>query len=132
MPTNILSLPLAALVIETGNNEDWIESLLFVVDDGSGGDPTAMPQLDLRGISFELEVRRRAEDHEVVIHASTDNGMLQVGSYPNYGFLIIDVDDTFMQPQAAGDYVGDVVATDAAYTRRVMTFDLNIVEGVTR
>jgi hypothetical protein len=131
MSTNILSMPLAAIVFENGNNEDWIDSLLFLVPDG-GTDPSIYPQLDLRGIEFEMEVRNRAEDHEVLINASTTNGLLKVGDYPNYGYLLIGIDIEVMRQQMAGDYVGDVVASDPSFTRRVITFDLTLVEGVTR
>jgi hypothetical protein len=129
--SNILSLPMAALVVETGTNEDWIDSLLFLVDNGSGNINT-MLQLDLRGITFEMEIRRQIDDHAVVIHASTENGMLQIGDYPNYGYLIINVDVSVVSVLPQDSYVGDIVASDSAFVRRVMTLDLNIVEGVTR
>lgn len=124
-------LPLAALTIETGTNEDWIDSLLFLVPDG-GGDISTYPQLDLRGITFEMEVRHRSDEHEVVINASTTNGMLKIGAYPDVGYLLIGIDVETMSKRQAGDYVGDVVATDASFTRRILTFDLNLVEGITR
>jgi hypothetical protein len=65
MPTNILALPLVQLEVETGNNEDWIDSILFLVapDDPDNPPPTA-PQLDLRGIDFEMEIRREADDND--------------------------------------------------------------------
>ena len=39
LQTNILALPLAHLVIEVGNNEDWIDSLVYIV---SGTDPPGL------------------------------------------------------------------------------------------
>jgi hypothetical protein len=85
MSTNLLAIPLVEIVAETGNNEDWVDSLLFLVDPETG------EQLDLRGIDFEMEVQRHPTDHEVVIHASTSNGRLSIGEAPQYGYLIIQI-----------------------------------------
>lgn len=131
MTTNILALPLAAMVITTGTNEDWIDSMLFLVADGSG-DPTLYPQLDLRGIHFQMMIRHHVDDVEVQIEASTTDGLLKLGDYPNYGYLIIAIDNDIMKERPPGAYVGDIVASDETFTRRVVTFDLNLVEGVTR
>src|SRR4249920_2670652 len=110
MSTNILSLPLATLFITTGTNEDWIESLKYLIPDGSGN-PDNYPQLDLRGIDFEMEVRHAAPDHEVVINASTADGSLKVGTYPNYGWLLFDISVEIMKRQVPDSYVGDIVAS---------------------
>lgn len=128
MSTNILAMPLVRLTIETGNNEDWIDSLKYVADDGSA-DP---PQLDIRGITFMMEVRRRPEDHEVVISASSADGTISVAPDPDFGVLVIDVPDDIMKLKKAGAYVGDVLATDAEFARVVVQFDLTIVEGKTK
>lgn len=126
MTTSILSLPLAHVMIETGTNEDWFDSLLYLVGDEAG------PQLDLRGIGFEMEIRHRAEDAEVVITASTDDGGIKIGDYPDFGYLIINIDNDTMLTKRAGEYVGDIVASDELFTRRTVTIDLTIVEGVTK
>jgi hypothetical protein len=131
MTTNILALPLAAMVITTGTNEDWVDSMLFLIPDGSGI-VANYPQLDLRGISFQMMVRHQADDQEVQIEASTEDGTLKVGDYPDYGYLIIYIPDEVMKGQAPGTYVGDIVASDDTFARRCVTFDLTIIEGITR
>ena len=68
--TNLLAMPQVDLSVTTGSNEDWVDSILFLVDDG-GGDEADFPQLDLHGIEFLMEVRRRTADNEVVFRAST-------------------------------------------------------------
>jgi|SRR6187431_449103 hypothetical protein len=129
MPTtNLLAMPLAILKVETGTNEDWIDSLKYVVDTGED-DP---PQLDLRGIAFEMEVRRRPEDHEVVISASTADGTLAIGDAPDFGFLLINIDKTVMEQQKANEYVADIVGIDVEFRRVVVQIDLTIFEGITR
>ena len=126
-PTQSLALSVAHLTIETGNNEDWIDAIKFVVD---GGSPEE--QLDLRGMKFQMEVRRRVEDHEVVIHASTDDGRLMIGEFPDFGFLIITILDEVMRTKDAGNYVGDIIASDTDFVRRCITFDLTVIEGITK
>jgi hypothetical protein len=129
--TNILALRTAIMEIETGNNEDWIDIIKYLVDDDSG-DINQMPQLDLRGIDFEMEIRRRAENHEVVIRASTAEGTMAIGAAPNYGYLIIYVPLSTMQSQDAQSYVGDIRASDGNFSRVCAQFDLSVVQGITR
>jgi hypothetical protein len=128
MTTNLLALPLASMTIDTGTNEDWLDTLCYVVDDGTPNPP----QLDLRGISFAMEVRSSPPDHEVIILATTDNGGLRIGPAPDYGWLIFYIPLDTMKVKFPGAYVGDIVASDGTLSRRVITFDLNIIEGVTR
>ena len=101
-------------------------SLLYLVGD------TAGPQLDLRGIRFQMEIRHRADDAEVVIEGSTDDGRIRIGDFPDFGFLIINVDNSEMLTKRPGLYVGDIVASDELFTRRTVTIDLTIIEGVTK
>jgi hypothetical protein len=129
--SNILALPLAFVSIETANNQDWIESFKYVVDDGSGI-VDGMPQLDLRGIAFEMELRRSRDDHEVLIHATTDNHQLAIGAFPNYGFLLLDVSVDEMKMITAGNYIADIVARNGEYQRKAMELTVVITEGVTR
>ena len=134
MATNILALPLVQLEIETGNNEDWIDSILFLVapDDPDNPPPTA-PQLDLRGIEFEMEIRREADDHEVILNAHTDQGTLAIGASPNFGYLLINVPLAEMQYKFPGGYVGDIRATADGHSRVVVQLtQFNIIEGVTK
>ncbi len=131
--TNILALPLTNMSITTGNNEDMVESILFQV--GGTGSPTlgvAPEQLDLRGIDFNMYVRRSPTDHEVLMTASTDDQTLSVGAYPNVGFLLFAVPVTSIQRRLPGTYVADVVATADGLTRRCLVIQLTIVEGITR
>jgi hypothetical protein len=131
--TNILALPLTQMSVTTGNNEDMIESVLFQVGGtGSAALGVAPQQLDLRGIDFNMYVRRSPTDHEVLMTASTDDQSLSVGAFPNFGFLLFAVPVTSMQNRLPGSYVADVVATADGYTRRCLVITLTIVEGITR
>lgn len=131
MATNILALPLAQMNMRTGTNEDWFETLKYVVNDGSAN-TDSMPQLDLRGISFAMEVRRVSSDHEVILGGTTKDKRLIVGASPDYGFLLLRIDNDVMRPIRAGEYVGDVVAADEQFTRVCIQFNLTLVEGITR
>jgi hypothetical protein len=131
--TNILALPQAQLGITTGTNEDWLDSVEYVYDDGSGNPDTQWPQLDLRGIKFWLQVRPNAVAAEVDIEGTTDDGTLLIGAYPEVGFLIFNVGEPIMRNLVPGSsYVADVVATADGYTRVTLQIDLTIVQGITR
>jgi len=131
--TNILALPLVAALIETGTNEDWIDSIKYTVDPGDGTVmPENWPQLDLRGINFEMEIRRHAEDHEVILTATTEAGTLAIGAPPNYGFLLINVPLHDIKQIFAGEYVGDIRASVGEVVRVAIQIDLTIIEGVTK
>jgi hypothetical protein len=127
--TNILGLPLANLTIQTGNNEDWIDSIVYLVTNPDG---TPGPQLDLSGIEFAFEIRRQPPAHEVILAGSTADGSLSIGAPPNVGYLIFYVPLAVMQYRAAGDYVGDIRANDGQFERVCMTLDFTVIEGVTR
>ena len=124
--SNVLAIPLVGMTVETGNNEDWIESILYTVN------VAGSRQLDLRGINFELEVRRAPGDHEIILQVSTDNRLMAVAPLPNFGYLLIQVPVATMQYLEAGDYVADMVASDAAFSRKIIDMSLTIVEGITR
>lgn len=128
LATNVLALPLAHLMIEVANNEDWVDSLVFVVSDS--GPP--LEQLDLRGIAFEMHIRRQPEIHEIVLDASTADRRLSIGSPPNVGFLIFYVPQEVMKGLWAGKYVGDIRARDVNFERVVFTVELTVIEGITR
>src|SRR6516164_3571542 len=125
--SNILAMPLVDLQVETSNNEDWIDSILYLVETG---DPSP-PQLDIRGITFDMEIRRSALEHEVLLSASTTNGTLKVGAPPDVGYLIFNIPVTKVQDMIAGSYVGDIVGRDSSYTRQIATVELTIIEGIT-
>jgi hypothetical protein len=133
MTTNILALPLAQMSMLTGNNEDLIESVLFTIG-GTGSLTTGVPadQLDLRGIDFDMYVRRSATDNEVLMTASTDDLTLSVGAFPNVGFLLFYITRDQMKLRLPGTYVADVVASADNYTRRCLVINMTIVEGITR
>jgi hypothetical protein len=131
MATNILALPLVTMTVETSNNEDWIDSLKFLVEE-EGVPIEDLDQLDLRGIYFEMEVRRSAADHEVVLYATTDDGTLAIGLPPNFGFLIINIPVAQMKTKDAGVYVGDIVARADGLYRVTIRMTLTIIEGVTK
>lgn len=128
--TNLLAMPLVQLDIETGTNEDWLDSIKFLVDTGV---PEAdMPQLDLRGIVFEMEVRRAAPDHEVILDATTADGTLVIGDPPDFGYLLINIPNDDMKAIQPGNYVADIVGHDPEFQRVVVQIVLGIVEGITR
>jgi hypothetical protein len=127
MPTNILSLPLVNMDAETGTNEDWTDALVYMIAES---DPER--QLDLRGISFEMEVRRRAPDHEVILSGSTEDLRISGGAAPDFGYLIINVPLSEMHTKPPGDYVGDIRAIADGHYRVAIQFTLSIIEGVTR
>lgn len=126
--TNVLALPLAHLIIEVSNNADWIDTLVFMVSDS--GPP--LEQLDLRGVDFEMHLRRRPEIHEIVLDASTKARTMFVGSPPDVGYLIFYVPRDTMQTLWAGKYVGDIVARDADFERVCLTVEMTVIEGITR
>lgn len=128
-PTNLLAMPLATMDVETGTYEDWVESMVWLVN---GTDPSSTPQLDLRGIYFEMEVRRTSADHEVLILATTADGTLQFAPPPDYGWLIIAIAASSMSKIFPGNYVADIVGYDTVNTRVVAQFALTLVQGDTR
>ena len=127
---NVLALPLAHLVIEVANNADWIDSLVYLVTTPDSDQPG--PQLDLRGIAFQMHIRRRPEDNEIVLAGSTADGTLSIGPAPNYGYLILSVAEETMRGIWPGEYVGDVRASDGRFERVALTIDLTVIEGITR
>lgn len=170
--TNILSIPLAHLVLEVGNNEDWIDSLVYLVTAEPEApeppeepriDPLApvaprplgigshelrppppslpepptnpfadQPQLDIRDIDFEMHIRRRPQDAEIVLGGSTDDRVLTVGLPPNIGTFLFYVPRETMRQIWPGKYVGDVVARDKRFERVTLTLDFTVIDGVTR
>jgi hypothetical protein len=129
LPTNVLALPLAHIVFEVSNNEDWIDTLVFMVSDS--GPP--LEQLDLRGVMFEMHLRRRPEVHEIVLAASTLDRRLLIGSPPDHlGYLIFYVPEETMRSLWPGTYVGDVRASDDFFQRIALTVELTILQGITQ
>jgi hypothetical protein len=136
MASNILALPLTTLTFEVSNNEDWIDALLYAVanDPNLPAPPVGTPpvQLDIRGINFQMELRRAPPEHEVILEASTAERTLYVGSPPNFGYLIWYIPVETMKYIEAGEYVGDVIANDGDFERRVLALSVTIDEGITR
>jgi len=128
--SNILALPLVTVSFVTGTNEDWLDAIVYFVADAEGNQSDQ--QLDIRGISFEMEIRRAAPDHEVILHATTEDGTIAFGFPPDVGYLLINVSHESMATREPGQYVGDIVARDAGFVRRVIEFDIDILEGITR
>jgi len=128
--SNLLALPLILLEVQTGNNEDWIDTVKYVAPvDGNDLDPA---QVDLRDIYFEMEIRRALGNHEVVLSANSDDGSLSVGVPPDYGYFVFYILADYMKHQVPGDYIGDVVGRDDKFSRKIMQLQLTIVEGVTK
>ena len=127
--TNVLAIPQAQASIATGTNEDWLDTFEYLCS-GTADDPG--PPLDLRGISFELMVRRNPDDAEVIVWASSADNTIQIGASPDWNFLIINVPLATMRTRTPGIYNADMVARDAVYQRVIMTIDLEIVDGITK
>jgi hypothetical protein len=130
LPTNVLAFPLAHVVFEVANNEDWIDTFVVLVSDS--GPP--LEQMDLRGIAFDLTLRRRPELNEIVLAASSStlDQRLFIGSPPDVGYLIVYVPEAAMRDLWPGQYVGDIVASDASFQRVALTLDVTVLEGITR
>jgi len=130
MTTNVLAIPLAQVTVVTGTNEDWIDSILYLV----GPEPITpeSSQFDLSGIEFQMEVRRNADDHEVILDASTKEKTLAIGPPPDFGYLLILIPYDEMKYLHPGEYVADITASADGYTRRVVLINLTIIEGVTK
>lgn len=126
MPTNILAMPRVLVTIITGTNEDWIDSLKYVLDDV--GTP-----LDLTGIDLEMEIRKTPPDADVVITAnSLTDGYISVGG-ENSNMIVISVPLAIMKEVPANGYVGDIIAKADGYQRRVVQITELLVErGITR
>ena len=129
VPDNVLALPLAHITMEVSNNEDWVDSLVYVVTTGPA---EPYPQMDLRRIRFEMMLRRRPQDHEVILDSGILAGALTVGSPPNFGHLIWHFSRSVMRRVWPGEYVGDVIAKDQRFERAILTVNLTVVHGVTR
>jgi hypothetical protein len=132
--SNILALPLVTIQATTPTNGDWVDSIKYVVSPGGSapGDPSTWPEMDLRGISFWMEVRRSADDSEVILVLSTDNRKLAIGAFPNVGYLLFYVTAQEMSSKEPGSYVADMVANDGEFTRKVIDMQLTITDGVTQ
>jgi hypothetical protein len=128
MPTNVLALPLAHVVFEVSNNCDWIDTLVVMVSDS--GPP--LEQMDLRGITLQMHLRRRPEIHEIVLGASTIDRQIFIGSPPDIGYIIFYVQEEAMRVLWPGTYVGDIVANDADFSRVFLTVEVAVLEGITR
>jgi hypothetical protein len=143
--SDALTLPLTHLVIEVANNEDWIDTIVYVLDAPEPPpEPPETPgptrrrnadleQMDLRGIDFTMHIRRQPQVNEVVLEASTADGGLQIAPPPNTGYLIFAVREPVMRTLWPGRYVGDVIARDDRNFQRVcLTLDFTVIEGITR
>lgn len=90
--TNILALPELSIPCTIRTNEDWLDSIAYV---DVNGNPVA-----LDGIDFELQCRATADSGDVLLDASTDNGL-----------LVLCSSGALVQPIApgAGYAIGDTI-----------------------
>ena len=122
--TNILLLPEIEMQVLTGNNEDWIDVLLFLDELGN--------QVSLSAISFEMEIRRHVTDHEVLLKATSGNGEILVMGL-GQGVMQITVPAASMQPIPDGNYVMDMLAYAEGYQRRIVSgAPVVVFQGVTQ
>jgi len=126
-PTNLLAMPFIGLQVETCNNEDWVDSIVYYVNTGA----VPPPELDIRGIIFEMEIRRAAGEHEVILSASTANGTLLIGAPPDFGYFLFNIPVVQMKNLIPGVYVGDITGRDGVNTRTVISVQLTVLEGLT-
>lgn len=125
-PVDVRTLPFAHLIIETGTNEDWIDVLRYDYTD------EVDEQLDLRGIHFEMHLRRSSVDREIIVGLSTIDRSLLIGPPPNWGCLFFYVPEEVMKTKFPGEYVGDVRASKGSLTQVCLTVDLTLKLGITR
>jgi hypothetical protein len=123
VPTNILLLPIVILSIETSTNADWLDGLEYHTAPPPDGDI-----IDLTGISFDMELRSSPPVATVVLHASTDNGLIRV--YANTWQLLVP--STTMMLIPPGDYVFDMLARADGYTRNLVQASVLVDLGITR
>jgi hypothetical protein len=123
VPTNILLLPVVVAIIETSNNADWLDGLEYHTAPPPDGDI-----IDLTGISFDMEMRSSAPVATVVLHASTDNGLIRV--YANTWQLLVPSRTMMLIPP--GDYVFDMLGRADGYTRNLVQATVLIDLGITR
>jgi hypothetical protein len=89
--TNILALPELSIPCTIRTNEDWLDAVAFW---DVNGNPVA-----LDGIPFELQARATADSGDVLLDATTDNGLLVLCSAgalvqpvaPGFGYAVGDV-----------------------------------------
>jgi hypothetical protein len=130
--TNLFAMPLVSLSVSTGTNEDWISAIQYLVQSSTVPPPATLPQLDLRGIRFEMEVRPTITSNDVILTASTDDGTLMIGAAPDIGFFLFHIPIDSMSEMFPGNYVGEVRGEDGFGMRRVIDIALEIVEGIVR
>ncbi len=118
---DVWELPLIDLQFEVGTNEDWVDSIELLDEDG-------VTALDLTGIAFRLQVRKTAPDHTVLIDASTAAGSLLVGN----GVVGLYVLEDTMRGVPPGDYVLDIVGEKDGRVSRLATGTVKVLQGVTR
>ncbi|WP_406858477.1 hypothetical protein ABEG18_12955 [Alsobacter sp. KACC 23698] len=107
-------------------NEVWRES--FAVQ--SGDPPEAV---DLTGSAFRAQLRSSEGALLVVLDASTGNGRLQISDPPTDGMVSWNVPVSVLQNLEPGDYVYDVVWTDAGgVPDTIMAGVVTIERGITR
>ena len=110
------------MIIETVTNSDWLDGLEYWTDDSHA------QNIDLAGISFEMEMRAAPQFATVVLRASTDNGFIRV--YANsWQFLI---PSTMMMSMPPGLYVFDMLGRADGYTRNLVQATVQVDLGITR
>ena len=129
LQTNVLALPLAHVLFSVSNNEDWIDSLVFMVSDS--GPP--LEQLDLRGITFShapappagdpRDRARRLDARQDIVHRlAAGRGLSDISTCPRKPCVACG-----LAPMSATS--SPAMPTFSACT---MTVEVTIIEGVTR
>jgi hypothetical protein len=123
MPTNILVLPLASAPIAIANNEDWLDSVIFVDEDEIA--------ISLVGIEFTFTVRRVVADTNLLLTGGTVAGTMLNGGATGILSWRVPV-ETMLNAIPFGPNVYDVRAHADGFVRRVIAGSLQFEQGVDR
>jgi hypothetical protein len=126
MPTQLGNLPLLQWDQETGNNEDWRNSIMFMMENDI--DP-----FDLTGILFTCHVRQ--DPGLLVVRLAFDSSLSPAGWLINGlgdGTISMKVPASQMRRLDPDTYEYDVVGTADGITARVITGNLVVVQGLTK
>jgi hypothetical protein len=126
MPTQLANLPLIRWDQETGNNEDWRNSTMLMMENDI--DP-----FDLTGILFTCHVRQ--DPGLLVVRLAFDSSLSPAGWLINGlgdGTISFKVPASQMRRLEQDVYDYDVVGTADGITSRVITGTLNVVQGLTK
>jgi len=120
-------------VMNLAKNEDWKVALSYQIDYTVSGDPENIQALDITGSTFLMQIRKVEEDATAVVSVSTDPGDGIVITDAFGGEFEITISIARAQRLQPGEYVADLVRTDAnGFSERVWEGTCIVVEGTSR